>query len=126
MKDHHFLIIAILILIMSAIIYYSGGGITSYAVAETNIVGVYQKDATTITITIDSSEDGVNRYATFLKGVSQVGSTKLCSSNRCVQPNTVEFYIPENWGDGSYSLRFYDYGTSSYQEVNFNIGGKNE
>ena len=125
MKDHHFLIIAVLILIMSAIIYYSGEGITGYGVTETNHVSVYQKDATTITISIES-EEGVNRYATFLKGVSQVGSTKLCSSNRCVQPNTVEFYIPENWGDGSYSLRFYDYGTSSYQEVNFNIGGKNE
>lgn len=126
MKDHHFLITAILILIMSAIVYYSGGGISGYAVAETNAVSVYQKDATTITINVYSSEDGVNRYATFLKGVSQIGSTKLCSSNRCVQPNTVEFYIPENWGDGSYRLRFYDYGTSSYQEVNFNIGGKNE
>ena len=125
MKDHHFLIIAVLILIMSAIIYYSGGGITGYASTETNAISVYQKDATTITISIES-EEGVNRYATFLKGVSQVGSTKLCSSNRCVQPNTVEFYIPENWGDGSYSLRFYDYGTSSYQEVNFNTGGKNE
>lgn len=126
MRDHHFLAIAVLILTMSAIVYYSSGGITSYAIAETNAVSVYQKDATTITISIDSSEEGINRYATFLKGVSQIGSTKLCSSNRCVQPNTVEFYIPENWGDGSYSLRFYDYGTSSYKEVNFNIGGKNE
>lgn len=111
---------------MSAIIYYGGWGITGYAASEVNQVSVYQKDATTITISIDPNEDGVNRYATFLKGVSQVGSTKLCSSNRCVQPDTVEFYIPENWGDGSYSLRFYDYRTSGYKEVNFNIGGKNE
>ncbi len=124
MKDNHFLAIAVMILIMSAIVYYLGEGISGYSVTNYPIASVYPQDAeagTTITISIDPGENGINKYATFLKGVSDMSSITLCKTNRCLEPVDVEFFIPENWGEGSYSLRFFDYETSSYNEVNFNV-----
>ncbi len=128
MRDRTILITAGLILIMSAIAFYSGENVTGYAVGTSDsVVRISHRDVdvgSTITIMINPNSEGINRYATFLKGVSPRGSIKLCPTNRCFEPADVEFKIPENWGEGTHSLKFFDYGTESYEEVHFNVRRK--
>ena len=128
MRDRNVLLMASIIVIITAMAYYSGGAITGNAVSTSDsIVTLSPRDidlGSTITISIDPGIDGINRYATFLKGVSPRGSIILCNNSRSLSPDIVEFKIPENWGEGPHSLKFYDYGTESFREVHFNTRRK--
>ncbi|MDP3917908.1 MAG: hypothetical protein Q8Q30_01905 [Candidatus Woesebacteria bacterium] len=128
MQERNLFISAIFILLFSAIFYYSGGNLTGYTVTKTDsFVGISPSETAigeVITITIDPGKFGINQYGTFLNGVSQSGSIKLCQKTRCFESGKVEFKIPENWGEGLHSLKYYDYSTKSFGEVHFNIWRK--
>jgi hypothetical protein len=124
MRDRNILITAKVILIIAAIAYYTGGNITGLAVVSDSTVNVYPSEAeigSTITISINPDGNGINRYATFLKGVSLRGSIQLCQTNRCIEPAEVVYEIPNNWGEGSHNLEYYDYSAGDYREVHFNV-----
>lgn len=129
MRDSSILVIAVFVLIISAFVSYSGDDITGYSTVSVSdsVVSVYPTNVeigATITISIYPGEDGINKYASFLKGVSPRSSITLCNNSRCLTPDIAEFTIPESWSEGAHSLKFYDYGTASYREVHFNIRRK--
>lgn len=115
----------IFIVLLSGLVF-NLSNITGHAVLDTeaslHVTPTTVNNGGDISIAVNPKEEGVSSSVGIFHNGKKVGdSGKLCEEYRCYKAVDVTYTIPDNFEQGIYTARTYDYSESRYIEANFRV-----
>ena len=127
-KDNKILLLAFLVIVVALIsssIESITGRVINKKISKISVSPFKTYSGEKIYVTVVPGEEGVNEEAIIHNSAGvNLNSLDVCQgSYKCTEPVTFDFLIPDNWEEGVYQIKIYDYSIKDFINSDFTIKG---